>query len=145
MVDRIMKPDMTLENEAQNKKFTADRTSVHKQAHVGTFYLQQKSPAKNYTGTRDFRSSRYNAGAFNQRDQAGATALAGKTAPQSSYSQASRAVNAKEVSDQNKNQAPREYAGKRPFLDKGKSQKSLNRKNRPMTIDEVRELLNKNK
>jgi hypothetical protein len=37
------------------------------------------------------------------------------------------------------------YAGNRPFLDEGKSQKSLSRKNEPLTIEQVRELLNKNK
>src|SRR5207237_6548099 len=37
------------------------------------------------------------------------------------------------------------YAENRPFLDQGKSQKSLNRQNAPLTIDQVRELLNKNK
>ena len=41
--------------------------------------------------------------------------------------------------------ASRAYAGTRPFLDEGKSQKSLNQQNAPLTIDQVRELLNKNK
>ena len=41
--------------------------------------------------------------------------------------------------------ASRSYAENRPFLDQGKSQKSLNRKNAPLTIEQVRELLNKNK
>ena len=33
----------------------------------------------------------------------------------------------------------------RPFLDQGKSQKSLSAHNAPLTIEQVRELLNKNK
>src|SRR6266540_4086939 len=41
--------------------------------------------------------------------------------------------------------ATRAYAENRPFLDEGKSQKSLNRQNAPLTIEQVRELLNKNK
>ena len=41
--------------------------------------------------------------------------------------------------------AVRTYAENRPFLEEGKSQKSLNRQNAPLTIDQVRELLNKNK
>jgi hypothetical protein len=44
-----------------------------------------------------------------------------------------------------KKAASREYSENRPFLDQGKSQKSLNRQNAPLTIDQVRELLNKNK
>ena len=41
--------------------------------------------------------------------------------------------------------ASRVYPGNRPFLGEGKSQKSLNQQNAPLTIDQVRELLNKNK
>src|SRR5438046_3561101 len=41
--------------------------------------------------------------------------------------------------------ASHSYAENRPFLDQGKSQKSLNRQNAPLTIEQVRELLNKNK
>jgi hypothetical protein len=37
------------------------------------------------------------------------------------------------------------FANERPFLDRGKSQKSLDRQNPPLTIEQVRELLNKNK
>jgi len=39
----------------------------------------------------------------------------------------------------------RDYAGIRPFLDQGKSQKSLSAQNKQLTIEQVRELLNKNK
>ena len=38
-----------------------------------------------------------------------------------------------------------EFRGTRSFLDRGKSQKSLSTQNPPMTIEQVRELLNKNK
>jgi hypothetical protein len=47
--------------------------------------------------------------------------------------------------DSNKSTSDRTFAGQRPFLDRGKSQKSLDRQNPPMTIEQVRELLNKNK
>jgi hypothetical protein len=38
-----------------------------------------------------------------------------------------------------------DFDGTRPFLIQGKSQKALSQKDRPLSIDEVRELLNKNK
>jgi hypothetical protein len=44
-----------------------------------------------------------------------------------------------------KKYATRDFAGNRPFLGQGKSQKALHAQDRPLTIDEVRELLNKNK
>ena len=37
------------------------------------------------------------------------------------------------------------FAGNRPFLGQGKSQKALSAQDRPLTIEQVRELLNKNK
>jgi hypothetical protein len=41
--------------------------------------------------------------------------------------------------------AASDYPGTRPFLAHGKSQKALSAQDRALTIDEVRELLNKNK
>jgi hypothetical protein len=145
LVNRIMEPNMKLENEAQNKKFTADRTSVNKRAHVSTFYLQQKSPGKRYSGTRDYSAAEFDSRSFNQGDQAVSRNLGGKKADTAADPEGTKTSSTRSASDQNKSKASRDYAGNRPYLEKGKSQKSLNRKNKPMTIDEVRELLNKNK
>ena len=50
------------------------------------------------------------------------------------------------VASENNTTTPvREYASNRPFLDKGKSQKSLHALDKPLTIEQVRELLNKSK
>jgi hypothetical protein len=140
-----MEPDMSLENGAQNKKFTADKTSVNKKANVQTFYLQQKSPAKTFSGSRDFSAKQYEARNFNQSNGAVTDDLTAKKSSAVSYSEATKAAATKSVADGSKQQPSRIYAGNRPYLEQGKSQKSLNRKNKPMTIDEVRELLNKNK
>jgi len=111
---------MTLQNDAQNKKFTGDGSaSINKRANVGTFYVHQKSHSKNFSGTRDFSTTQF----YSHTYRGGRTAYE---------------VSGKKV-------AARAYAGNRPFLDEGKSQKSLNRQNEPLTIEQVRELLNKNK
>ena len=57
----------------------------------------------------------------------------------------SAASGIRQVHDGNKAVDTRNFAGERPYLEKGKSQKFLNRKNTPLTIEQVRELLNKNK
>ncbi|HEY4282507.1 MAG TPA: hypothetical protein VGM62_05530 [Chthoniobacterales bacterium] len=145
LADRIMEPDMTLANSAQNKKFIADRTSVNKHAHVSTFYLEQKSPGKRYDGTRDFSAKNYDARGFKHGNEAVADNLAGKQAAATSYNEGSKTAATHSVHDQNKAQPAGPYGASRPYLEQGKSQKSLNRKTRPMTIDEVRDLLNKNK
>src|SRR5215471_7952178 len=54
LVDRLLRPDMTMQNSAQNKKLSADRTSINKQATVRSFYVQTKSNSKTFYGTRDF-------------------------------------------------------------------------------------------
>ena len=74
-----------------------------------------------------------------------ASAVADKQAASTTFSDASKQSQIKTANESNKAQSSRDYSGNRPYLEKGKSQKFLNRKNKPMTIDEVRDLLNKNK
>ena len=136
---------MTLGNQVQNKKFIADRTSINKQATVGTFYVQKKSDSKNFTGTRDFSARQFDSQPF--RGQHSASGISSQQAlgnSRAAYAtQTARGLRNAPQSD--KKVASRSYAENRPFLDKGKSQKALTRKNKPLTIEEVRELLNKNK
>ena len=136
---------MTLGNAAQNKKFIADRTSINKQATVGTFYVQKKSDSKNFTGTRDFSARQFDSQPF--RGQHSASGISSQQAlgnSRTAYAtQTARGLRNAPQSD--KKVVSLSYAENRPFLDKGKSQKALTRKNKPLTIEEVRELLNKNK
>jgi hypothetical protein len=145
LVDRLLRPDMTLQSSEQKKKFIADGTSINKKARVSTFYVEKKSKSKTFLGTRDLSTQQFNSRPFhgsrsafkNSSQQAvGNSRLAYPT-------QSARSPRDAPQSD--KKVASRAYAENRPFLDQGKSQKSLNQKNAPLTIDQVRELLNKNK
>lgn len=145
LVDRLLRPNMTLQNSEQKKKFIADGTSINKKANVGTFYVQKKSDSKTFSEAHEFSTQQVHSRQFhgsrsafeNSSHQAVGnsrlayptqTARGSRNAPQSDKKITSRA-----------------YAENRPFLDQGKSQKSLSRQNAPLTIDQVRELLNKNK
>jgi len=146
LVDRLLKPDMTLQNDAQNKKFIGDgSTSINKRASVGTFYVHQKPRSKNFSGTRDFSTTQF----YSQTYRSGRTASevsSQQTLVTSKSTYSSRAARGvRDAPQSGKKVASRAYAGNRPFLDEGKSQKSLNRQNEPLTIEQVRELLNKNK
>ena len=146
LVDRILKPDMTLQNDAQNKKFTGDGTaSINKRANVGSFYVHQKPHAKNFSGTRDFATSQFYSKAYHGgRSAYGVSSQQKPANSRFAYAhQTARGV--RDAPQSGKKVASRPYAGTWPFLDEGKSQKSLNQKNAPFTIDQVRELLNKNK
>ena len=74
LVDRLLKPDMTLQNDAQNKKFSGDGSaSINKRANVGTFFVHQKPSSKNYSGTRDFSTTQF----YSQTYRGGRTASRG--------------------------------------------------------------------
>jgi len=145
LIDRLLKPEMTLQNDAQHKKFVSDGASMNKRATVGTFYVQKKSNQKNFSGTGQFSTQEFNSQSFHSKR--GAFNVPSQQATGNSRSayanQSARGV--RDASQSGKKVPVRAYAENRPFLDEGKSQKSLNRQNEPLTIEQVRELLNKNK
>jgi hypothetical protein len=145
LVDRLLKPDMGLKNDAQNKKFIADGTSINKRATVGTFYVQKKSNQKSFSAIGHFLTSPFSSHSFHsKRSVFEVSSQQGMGNSRSAYAnQIARGT--RDAAQSDKKVAVRTYAENRPFLDEGKSQKSLNRQNAPLTIDQVRELLNKNK
>ena len=146
LVDRLLKPDMALQNDAQNKKFSGDGlASINKRANVGTFYVHQKPSSKNYSGTRDFSTAQFYSQTYRGRRTAyEVSSQQTLTNSKAIYAnQTARSVH--DAPQSGKKVATRAYAGNRPFLNEGTNQKSLNRQNEPLTIEQVRELLNKNK
>jgi hypothetical protein len=146
LVDRLLKPDMTLQNDAQNKKFVGDSSaSMNKRANVGSFYIHQKTHSKNFAGTRDFSATEF----YSQTYRSGRAAYevsSQPTLPNSKPAYAGQtARGVRDASQSGKKVAARAYGGNRPFLNEGTNQKSLNRHNEPLTIEQVRDLLNKNK
>ena len=145
LLDRLLKPDMALQNDAQNKKFGGDGSaSINKRAHIGSFYVHQKPSSKNYSGTRDFSTTQFYSQTYRDGrtyDVSSQQTLANSKAAYGS--QTARGV--RDAPQSGKKVASRAYAGNRPFLNEGTNQKSLNRQNEPLTIEQVRELLNKNK
>jgi hypothetical protein len=145
LLDRLLKPDMALQNDAQNKKFGGDGSaSINKRAHIGSFFVHQKPSSKNYSGTRDFSTTQFYSQTYRDGrtyDVSSQQTLANSKAAYGS--QTARGV--RDAPQSGKKVASRAYAGNRPFLNEGTNQKSLNRKTEPLTIEQVRELLNKNK
>jgi hypothetical protein len=143
LVNRLLKPDTTLQNTAQNKQFRADGHSIEKQATVASFYVEKKSKPETFTATKDFSANNFTSSSYSSGDQ---TNYAGGKQVQgvANYS-TSAARQPGNVSSGNKSARSHDYTAQHPFLDRGKSQKSLNRQNPPMTVEQVRELLNKNK
>lgn len=145
LMERLLKPDMSLQNDAQKKQFAVNGSAPTKQASTKTFQFSQRTRTKTYRGVRNYntqefqtRTSRYqdDRSPLGERAARGADGVyatsgyadtraahdAGKTARSSQFNDSSRS-----------------------FLVRGKSQKSLSAQDRPLTLEQVRELLNKNK
>jgi len=146
LVDRLLKPDMALQNDAQNKKFIADGSaSINKRANVGTFFIHQKTHSKDFSGTRDFSTTQFYSQTYHGKRTAYEVSSQQTLANSKATYGSQTAHGVHNAPQSGKKVASRAYAGNRPFLDQGTNQKSLNRKNEPLTIEQVRELLNKNK
>lgn len=144
-MNRLLKPDMTQENSAQNKKFEGFGSTINKSASVREFYPGDRKLAKEFQDTREFSARSFSSEKFRGTDTA-ANLLTRSTLPEAnSHYRLIAATALKDAAESRKTSAVREYAETRPFLDKGKSQKAISQHNKPMTFDEVRELLNKNK
>jgi hypothetical protein len=147
LMDRLLKPDLELANPAQNKKFSDKQSaSFEKPARTPTFYSAQKPVAKSFPNERSLTPRQFTARHFRASDSA-AYISSRSQPPKSDTMIVTPAVTAgTRTAPENNAPAPvREYADNRPFLDKGKSQKALHAQDKPLTIEQVRELLNKSK
>jgi len=148
LMDRLLKPDASLTNPAQNKKFSGNHaTSFDKTARTHNFYSSRKSPAKTFAETdRSFTPQQFAARHFRAGDSAAYIASRSQSVKNDKLIATPAAAAGTRVAQESNEVAPtREYASNRPFLDKGKSAKSLQTQNKPLTIEQVRELLNKSK
>ena len=146
-IDRLLRPNMELQNSSQNKRFTTfdvTKKVANNPAHVRDFAGERSAHVKSFSGTEQFPAQQFRASTFRGGDSS--AHLATRTLAYSNRSLDTKAATGIRTSDNSwKSNAVRDFAGTRPYLGEGKSQKALKQQDRPLTIDEVRELLNKNK
>ena len=136
---------MELQNSSQGKKFNTNSTVVEKRGTVGTFYLQPKPAEKSFADSRVVTISKHpSSSSFYDGSHAGVPNK-NRNANTSSALKTSSIRDIHNTNDARKVVAARNFADQHQFREQGKSQKSLDRQNPPLTIDQVRELLNKNK
>ena len=147
LIDRLLKPDLELANPAQNKKFSAKRsTSFDMPARTATFYSARKHVTKTLGDQRSLTPREFAARHFRAGDSAAYISSRSQPPKSDTLIAPPAATAGTRVAPESNASAPvREYASTRPFLDKGKSQKSLHAQDKPLTIEQVRELLNKSK
>ncbi len=145
LVDRLLKPDTTLQNSAQNKRFSAPVQAVDKQAEVQSFFITKTSRTKNYAVRREFSAKQFAAHHFRDGEATSTMQTRAQRVKTFTVDDGTGALAIRNMPGDSRKVASAEFSGSRPFLDKGKSQKSLSQHDAPLTIDQVRELLNKNK
>lgn len=145
LVDRILKPNMSLVNSAQNKQFRTAGTSVAKRAPSKSFHTESKSLTKSFAAERALPARQFAARPFRGGAATANTSTRSElTKPDIVY--VASAADSTRLAPENGNTLPvTPFAGDRPFLGRGKSQKALSACDTPLTIEQVRELLNKNK
>lgn len=142
LLDRLLKPDMTLGNSAQDKHFTGVRQTTAKPVVTHEFAGTRETRMKEYSAHRAFVAWLFGRTRDFPRNRK-AELVAQPAVPQKTF--ATRESPVRESSDAEKRVRTGDYAGERPFIAHGKSQKSLDAQRHEMSIDEVRELLNRNK
>lgn len=144
LVDRLLRPNMELQNNAQGKKFVTNSAAIEGRGTVGTFFLQPTRHEKSFTDTRVLTAPKYRSHSFHEKGAAAASVQnRNLNAPANISTSPVRGVH--DAYDAHSTIASRSSADQWPFQEQGKSQKSLSRQNPPLTIDQVRDLLNKNK
>jgi hypothetical protein len=145
LVDRILKPNMSMANSAQNKQFGAAGTSMAKTVPSKSFYTSNRSLAKSFAAERALSPRQFAARHFRAADTTANISAKSKLTKTDTVYVASAAYRTRVAPEDGRSLGVLPFAGIRPFLGRGKSQKALSARDTPLTIEQVRELLNKNK
>ena len=144
LLDRLLRPDMKMQNPAQNKHFAAGGNQIDKQAVASTFHYQEKSNIKAFQSTGEIGATNFTTRHFRGGD--GIAYVSKNARFTDTANVASKSFTGTRGAMENDRAiATGSFANSRAFLDQGKSQKALSQQSKPLTIEQVRELLNKNK
>lgn len=144
MLDRMMRPNMELANPAQNKKFNAvEGVSVEKKFEAKQFCSGPEPETKSFLGARSFLSRAFGTGKYARTEAAANYRKNADLAFAATQLTEKKSALVKESSFAEKKSATHDYAESKPFLAKGTRQKQLSGQSHAMSIDEVRDLLNK--
>ncbi len=148
MLDRINNPDLTLKFDPAEKQFSAGGAINNKTANTKTFafsksaYVRDGFRTQKFTGGKDFGTKEYTG----SKD----AAIAKRTFAQADHPYGTRDFTVRDAMEANKGLAVKTYSNpnlKDPFVPHGKSQGTIDTlmEDKNLDIDQVRELLNKNK
>ena len=145
LVDRLLQPDMTLQNSAQSKGFSTRIHAFDKQAEGHSFFVTKAARTRDYPVQRQFSAKEFAAHHFRDGEATSTMQTRAQRVKTFAVEDGTGTLVVRDMPGGSKRIASTDFAGSRQFLDKGKSQKTLSQHGTPLTIEQVRELLNKNK
>lgn len=146
LVDRLLRPDTALQNTDQNKKFVADSSASLKTRSTSTraFYTGTKPILREAGGLKAFSTREAVTTAYVEQNRPAALPDGSELSKKASLA-TRNTVAIPPARESNKKMDATDFADQKKFRGQGKSQKALDQKNATLTIEQVRELLNKNK
>lgn len=146
LADRLLRPDMTLVNPAQDLKFAGICIMpVDKKQVVKSFQITDARITRTFAAGKDFFTKGFETRKFTWVDWSANAGTHPKMASANVNIVTRKSSLTRATSDEGQWAETRDYADSRPFLAEGTRQKALSQEDKPLTIDEVRELLNKSR
>jgi hypothetical protein len=146
LIDRLLRPDTSLVNSAQEKTFAVTGSgSFNKRVPATNFPSREKNLTKPFAAERALTPQQFAARHFRLGDSPANLSTRSELAQKERIIKAAPAAGIRVAPESTTTAGVREFAGNRPFLGRGKSQRALQAYNTPLTIEQVRELLNKSK
>jgi hypothetical protein len=145
LIDRLLKPNTSLKNPAEGKQFaTPNAAPTGKRISSPGFSFREKAQPKSFPDQRTVTPKEIPVSHFHAGNSV--ADLSPRSRPPRTDTTITPPGVQVQIAPESGTTIPgREFSGSRPFLAEGKSQKSLRTKNKPLTIEQVRELLNKSK
>ena len=145
LVDRLLKPDMSMTNPDQTKQFVCRTGSFSNTFTTPTFRTSEATLAKSFDHTLALAPNEFAVHHFRTGESKANLSTRSQAANPDTVQIAPPSVKTRVATENDRNIATAPFSQSRPFRGRGKSQKALHAYDRPLTIEEVRQLLNKNK
>lgn len=146
LADRLLRPDMSLVNPAQAKKFSSvGGASIDKKFATKSFSTSETSLTKNFSDSKKASTPAFRTRNFDRAATAANVSAHAQSADANKKFATKESSLVRTSSQSAMTDQVQDYPDNRPFRGKGTRQEILRQEDKPLTIDEVRELLNKSK
>lgn len=142
LIDRLLRPNLSSVNPAQNRRFDAVDL---KREQSTRFSLPSTVKTKSFPDRRTFLTRKFAAGVFTAGEMKESNSIKSHSPEIDTAQIASVSFRTSPARENGNTLQVTSFANNRSFADRGKNQDTLRAHETPLTIEQVRELLNRNK